>query len=223
MLTDDLENQLSRFAYLIRIKEHAHLGNIKPAQRQVLNAVKQYGKPVSLSEIAHTVGAQISTISDTVDTLERKELLSRCTERNFDGRCRIVQLTAAGEECLQRTRGSLADVLAALRSEELQLLSDLLKAMTQALVVAQRRREDERIGRQIDHVQDPTIINPYTIHTQLRIAVRSGRPTEFIEWLQSKCANVFCEECAQIVCPYKDPKHFSVRCPSCIREKSDQR
>ena len=103
----------------------------------VLRAVAELG-PMRLTELAHHLGVDASTVSRHVRVLERDGLLSRGSDP-ADGRVAWLELSAAGADALDRLRAArhrlFAEVLADWPVEDRETLAPLLSRLAHDFLV----------------------------------------------------------------------------------------
>lgn len=102
--------------------------DIAPEQRATLEIIK-YEKEANQTMIAEILGKDKTTISRTLATLEKKDLI---TKTQIDKRTNHIQLTKLGEEILEKSTNQVKEFRATLISnltndEVLQLITLLEK------------------------------------------------------------------------------------------------
>lgn len=101
---------------------------VERAGYQVLRGVAEHA-PIRLSELAHLLGVDTSTVTRHVQTLERQGMLAR-TGDPTDRRVALLELTPQGVTALDRLRQArhrlFAEVLTDWPVEELAALAPLL-------------------------------------------------------------------------------------------------
>lgn len=114
------------------------LGGLTPSQLSVLASLDRHG-PLTLGALAEVEGVAPASISGIVSRLEDKGLVERAANPG-DRRSFLVELSAAGEQLLQRGRGERTALLAArLRS----LSSAERDTLAAAVALLERLGEDE--------------------------------------------------------------------------------
>jgi DNA-binding MarR family transcriptional regulator len=101
--------------------------DIAPEQRATLEIIK-YEKDVNQTKIATILGKDKTTISRTLATLEKKDLISK---KQIDKRTNLIQLTPEGEKILENTSYAVKEfrenLSSKLNSDEVKQLISLLK------------------------------------------------------------------------------------------------
>jgi DNA-binding MarR family transcriptional regulator len=112
-----------------RIVARAGVSGIDRALYTTLARIADHA-PLRLSDLAHVLGVDLSTVSRQVATLERHELVERTVDPS-DRRAVVVALTADGRRALDRLRAAararLTDVLADWTDDE---RAELARALT---------------------------------------------------------------------------------------------
>jgi DNA-binding MarR family transcriptional regulator len=112
-----------------RIVARAGVSGIDRASYWTLARLAEHA-PLRLSELAHVLGLDLSTVSRQVAALERHELVERTTDPS-DRRAAVVDLTAEGHRALEGLRSAararLTDVMADWSDEE---RAELARALT---------------------------------------------------------------------------------------------
>ncbi len=97
-----------------RIVSRAGVTGVDRASYTTLARIAEHA-PLRLSELAHVLGVDLSTVSRQVASLERHELVERTVDPS-DRRAAVVGLTAEGVRALERLRSAararLTDILA---------------------------------------------------------------------------------------------------------------
>ncbi len=110
---------------------------VERAGYQVLRGVAEYG-PVRLSDLAHKLGVDTSTITRHVQALERQNMLARASDPT-DGRVALLNLTPEGTEALDRLRAArhrlFSEVLADWPAKERAALAPLLARLAHDFLV----------------------------------------------------------------------------------------
>lgn len=129
-----------REAMLLRSQEkfvsHAGVG-MERVGYSVLRAVADHS-PLRLSDLAHQLGLDVSTVSRHVKALEGKGLLARSGDPT-DGRAAHLELTPAGVEALDRLRAArhrlFAEILADWPQADRTTLAPLLARLAHDFLV----------------------------------------------------------------------------------------
>jgi DNA-binding MarR family transcriptional regulator len=98
-LADRLRLSIGRLARRLRQRS---MGGLTPSQRSVLSSLSRMG-PSTLGAVAEAEGISAPSTSGIVSRLVEKELVARRPHPD-DGRCMLVELTAAGAAELERGR-----------------------------------------------------------------------------------------------------------------------
>lgn len=118
-LVDDLEsieralNTFFRLSRNFRFQEAVHKRSGFAVDRASYGVLARVGEhqPVRLSDLAHLLGVDVSTISRQVATLEQRGLLSRAADPD-DGRAVLLELTAPGKSYLSKLSGAWHEIVA---------------------------------------------------------------------------------------------------------------
>ena len=118
-LVDDLEsieralNTFFRLSRNFRFQEAVHKRSGFAVDRASYGVLARVGEhqPVRLSDLAHLLGVDVSTISRQVATLEQRGLLSRSADPD-DGRAVLLQLTAPGQAYLRKLSAAWHEIVA---------------------------------------------------------------------------------------------------------------
>ncbi len=118
-LVDDLEsieralNTFFRLSRNFRFQEAVHKRSGFAVDRASYGVLARVGEhqPVRLSDLAHLLGVDVSTISRQVATLEQRGLLSRAADPD-DGRAVLLQLTAPGQAYLRKLSAAWHEIVA---------------------------------------------------------------------------------------------------------------
>ena len=101
--------------------------DIAPEQRATLEIIK-YEADVNQTKIANILGKDKTTISRTLATLEKKDLI---TKTQIDKRTNHIQLTKLGEEILEKSTNQVkefrATLISNLTNDEVSQLITLLE------------------------------------------------------------------------------------------------
>ncbi len=87
-----------------RIVTRAGVSGVDRASYGTLARIADHG-PLRLSELAHVLGLDLSTVSRQVAALERHELVDRTVDPS-DRRAAVVELTAEGQRALEALRSA---------------------------------------------------------------------------------------------------------------------
>jgi DNA-binding MarR family transcriptional regulator len=122
-----------------RLRRH-ELAGLTPTQLSALATVEASG-PMRLGDVAAAEGIAPSTLTRIVTALEDRAYVERCAVP-ADARASTLTITARGHEVLERIRqestAMLAQSLATLRPEQIELLADALPALEQLAEVDPR-------------------------------------------------------------------------------------
>jgi DNA-binding MarR family transcriptional regulator len=122
-----------------RLRRH-ELAGLTPTQLSALATVEVSG-PMRLGDVAAAEGIAPSTLTRIVTALEDRAYVERCAVPG-DARASTLTITARGHEVLERIRqestAMLAQSLAMLRPEQIELLADALPALEQLAEVDPR-------------------------------------------------------------------------------------
>lgn len=118
-LVDDLEsieralNTFFRLSRNFRFQEAVHKRSGFAVDRASYGVLARVGEhqPVRLSDLAHLLGVDVSTISRQVATLEQRGLLSRAADPD-DGRAVLLELTAPGQAYLRKLSAAWHEIVA---------------------------------------------------------------------------------------------------------------
>jgi DNA-binding MarR family transcriptional regulator len=116
---DDVEiieralNTLFRLSRNFRFHEAVHHRSGFAVDRASYGVLARVGEhqPVRLSDLAHLLGVDVSTISRQVATLELRGLLTRSADPD-DGRAVLLELTAPGHTYLRKLSAAWHDIVA---------------------------------------------------------------------------------------------------------------
>ncbi len=113
---ETIERALGTFFRLsrnFRFQEAVHKRSGFATDRASYGVLSRVGElqPVRLSELAHVLGVDVSTISRQVATLEHRGLLSRAADP-ADGRAVRLELTETGQHYLSRLSSAWHDIVA---------------------------------------------------------------------------------------------------------------
>jgi DNA-binding MarR family transcriptional regulator len=116
---DDVEvieralNTLFRLSRNFRFQEAVHNRSGFAVDRASYGVLARVGEhqPVRLSDLAHLLGVDVSTISRQVATLELRGLLTRSADPD-DGRAVLLELTAPGQAYLRKLSAAWHDIVA---------------------------------------------------------------------------------------------------------------
>lgn len=116
---DDLEvveralNTFFRLSRNFRFQEAVHKRSGFTTDRASYGVLSRVGElqPVRLSELAHVLGVDVSTISRQVATLEHRGLLSRAADP-ADGRAVRLELTEQGQHYLTKLSNAWHEIVA---------------------------------------------------------------------------------------------------------------
>ena len=105
--------------------------NVTPVQSHALTYLYRHREEdITQRDLERALELKPSTINGIVERLLEKDYISRTTSPT-DGRCRLLKLTAAGEELVDSFRAALdrtdKAVLADLTEEEQELLYSMLR------------------------------------------------------------------------------------------------
>jgi len=127
-------------ARLSRRLRHHELAGLTPTQLSALATVEASG-PMRLGDVAAAEGIAPSTLTRIVTALEDRAYVERCAVPG-DARASTLTITARGHEVLQLIRhestAMLAQSLAMLRPEQIELLADALPVLEQLAEVDPR-------------------------------------------------------------------------------------
>ncbi len=139
-------------AVLARVEPRLAAAGFTPTQFGVLEAILHKG-PLSQRELSRKVLTSAGNMTDLIDKLEARGLVSR-TRQTSDRRAVRVELTAAGRDLIEplfaRHAADIAAAMAGLNEAELRQLSDLLRRLGRCAASATLEGgEDERrtVGR----------------------------------------------------------------------------
>jgi DNA-binding MarR family transcriptional regulator len=118
-LVDDVElieralNTFFRLSRNFRFQEAVHNRSGFAVDRASYGVLARVGEhqPVRLSDLAHLLGVDVSTISRQVATLEHRGLLSRAADPD-DGRAVLLELTAPGQAYLRKLSAAWHEIVA---------------------------------------------------------------------------------------------------------------
>lgn len=120
--------------------------DIAPEQRATLEIIK-YEKEANQTMIAEILGKDKTTISRTLATLEKKDLI---TKTQIDKRTNHIQLTKLGEEILEKSTNQVkefrATLISNLTNDEVSQLITLLEK------VALNTKEDKWENQSITYI-----------------------------------------------------------------------
>jgi len=127
-------------ARLSRRLRHHELAGLTPTQLSALATVEQAG-PLRLGDVAAVEGIAPSTLTRIVTALEECGYVKRCAVPG-DARASTLAITPRGHEVLERIRhestAMLAQSLALLGPEQIEVLADALPALEQLAEVDPR-------------------------------------------------------------------------------------
>jgi DNA-binding MarR family transcriptional regulator len=122
-----------------RLRRH-ELAGLTPTQLSALATVEQSG-PMRLGDVAAAEGIAPSTLTRIVTALEDRGYVERCAVPG-DARASTLAITPRGRQILERIRqestAMLAQSLATLRPEQIEVLADALAALEQLAEVDPR-------------------------------------------------------------------------------------
>ena len=124
----------------------------RPRFTPVVRALAADG-PVSIRELADTLGVTHSAASQTVAQMVRQDLV--VTEAGTDARRRIVRLTAKAEALLPALEREWAATVTAVRAFEAELAYPLSRLVEEALAALDRTPLRERIAEALDRPDGP--------------------------------------------------------------------
>ena len=128
-LSDRDYRALARFRHALRIflhfsEEAARAEGLTPAQHQLLLAVRGHTGPPSVADLAEVLQLRSNSVVGLVDRAESAGL-TRSVPDPDDGRRRLVELTPAGAEVLERLSSRHRAELRGFRDEMADLLQQL--------------------------------------------------------------------------------------------------
>ncbi|WP_368031440.1 MarR family winged helix-turn-helix transcriptional regulator [Arcobacter sp. s6] len=107
--------------------------DIAPEQRATLEIIK-YEKDVNQTKISNILGKDKTTISRTLATLEKKNLISK---KQIDKRTNLIQLTFEGEKILNDSNKAVKEfrenLISKLKEKEVIQLISLLEKVTKSV------------------------------------------------------------------------------------------
>jgi DNA-binding MarR family transcriptional regulator len=124
----------------------------RPRFTPVVRALAADG-PVSIRELADTLGVTHSAASQTVAQMVRQDLV--VTEAGTDARRRIVRLTAKAEALLPALEREWTATLAAVRAFEAELPYSLGRLVEEALAALDRTPLQDRISAELESEPPP--------------------------------------------------------------------
>lgn len=123
----------------------------RPRFTPVVRAIAAHG-PVSIRDLAATLGVTHSAASQTVAQMVRQDLV--VTEAGADARQRIVKLTAKAEALLPALEREWAATVTAVTAFEAELAYPLSRLVEEALAALDRTPLRDRIARALDAEPD---------------------------------------------------------------------
>ena len=130
----------------IKYNKILQIYDIAPEQRATLEIIK-YEKEANQTMIAEILGKDKTTISRTLATLEKKDLI---TKTQIDKRTNHIQLTKLGEEILEKSTNQVkefrATLISNLTNDEVSQLITLLEK------VALNTKEDKWENQSITYI-----------------------------------------------------------------------